>query len=135
MGRVRRLIEELDEPDSTTHSITTDGPASADDERRQQAVRQIERRRRYQLAIGVASLGMAVLVFIWAIAEYQNAGGWPTNGFSQSSGIHDTWNYWIIYPFIAYLVFIAARTWVYYRHKPISESEIEREMTRQSGRR
>jgi hypothetical protein len=29
---------------------------------------------------------MIVLAAIWAIAEYRNEGGWPTNGFSQSSG-------------------------------------------------
>lgn len=32
---------------------------------------------------------MVILVVICAIAEYDNAGGWPTHGFSQSSGIHD----------------------------------------------
>ena len=26
------------------------------------------------------------------------AGGWPTQGFSQSSGIPNVWNFWIIYP-------------------------------------
>jgi nucleotide-binding universal stress UspA family protein len=41
---------------------------------------------------------MVLLTVIWALTEYHNAGGWPTQGFSQSSGIHDVWNSWIIYP-------------------------------------
>jgi hypothetical protein len=41
---------------------------------------------------------MVILVLIWALSEYHNAGGWPTRGFSQSSGIHDVWNFWIVYP-------------------------------------
>jgi hypothetical protein len=41
---------------------------------------------------------MVALVVIWATSECHNAGGWPVNGFSQSSGIHDAWNYGIIYP-------------------------------------
>ena len=112
-----------------------DGPGSGNDPQRRAAIRQIARRRAFQVRVVMASLAMLVLVVIWAIAEYQNAGGWPTNGFSQSSGIHDTWNYWIIYPFIAYLVFVAACAWVFYGRKPISEREIEREMKRQSGER
>ena len=134
MGVVRRLI---DTPERSDYSVQggPDGPGSADDPQRRAAIRQIQRRRRFQLGVVMASLAMLVVVVIWAIAEYQNAGGWPTNGFSQSSGIHDTWNYWIIYPFIAYLVFVAARAWVFYGRKPISEREIEREMKRRSGER
>ena len=47
---------------------------------------------------------MVILAVIWAFAEYHNAGGWPTNGFSQSSGIANVWNYWIIYPAIAWVL-------------------------------
>ena len=78
-------------------------------------------------------IGMIILVLIWAIAEYHNAGGWPTHGFSQSSGIHDVWNFWIIYPIIGWVLILAARAWSVYGNKPISESEIKREIERQSG--
>ena len=76
---------------------------------------------------------MLVLVAIWAITEYHNAGGWPGNGFSQSSGIHDVWNFWIVYPVGAWLAILAAHGWYFHQRKPISESDIKREMERQSG--
>ncbi len=98
---------------------------------RQQAIRHIERRRHFHIELVVSAIGMALLVIIWATAEYHNAGGWPTNGFSQSSGIHDVWNYWIIYPVIGWVLILAARGWSVHGHRGISESEIEREIERQ----
>ena len=76
---------------------------------------------------------MIILVVIWALSEYHNAGGWPTRGFSQSSGIHDVWNFWIIYPVGAWVLILAAHGWLVYGHKPMSESDIKREMERQAA--
>jgi hypothetical protein len=78
---------------------------------------------------------MVLLVVIWATSEYHNAGGWPTHGFSQSSGIHDVWNLSIIYPVIAWLLILGGHGWFVYGRRPISESDIKREIERQSGRR
>jgi hypothetical protein len=100
---------------------------------RQQAIRQIERRRRFKISSAVTAVGVIILVAIWATSEYHNAGGWPTHGFSQSSGIHDVWNYWIVYPLGAWVLIMAAHGWFVYGHKPISESDIKREMERQAG--
>ena len=108
-------------------------PATRDDRARQQAVKQIERKRHYRASAAVSGLGMALLVLIWAISEYHNAGGWPTQGFSQSSGLHDVWNLWIIYPLGAWLLLLAAGGWNVYLRKPISEQEIQREIERQAG--
>ena len=69
---------------------------------------------------------------IWAITEHHNAGGWPTQGSSQSSGIHDVWNIWIIYPAIAWAFLTTAVGLGVYLRKPISESQIKREMERQA---
>jgi hypothetical protein len=70
---------------------------------------------------------MLVLAIIWAITEHHNAGGRPTRGFSQSSGAHDVWNIWIIYPAIAWVsLTIAAGLGVYLR-RPISESQVKRQ--------
>ena len=63
---------------------------------RQQAVKQIKRRRRFWTRAFVSGIVMIILVIIWATSEYFLAGGWPTSGFSQSSGIPNVWNYWII---------------------------------------
>ena len=108
-------------------------PVDAHQLARQRAIRQIERQRHFHIEVVVGALGVILLVVIWATSEYHNAGGRPMQGFSQSSGIHDVWNFWIIYPLIAWGLYITARAWAVYGHKPISESEIEREMEGQSG--
>jgi len=109
-----------------------DAPASSEQLARQQAIRQIERRRRFWTSAVWSAIGMVILVIIWAVSEYHNAGGWPTSGFSQSSGIHDVWNFWIIYPLGAWVLLLVAGAWGVYRRKPISESEIKREIERQT---
>jgi hypothetical protein len=68
---------------------------------------------------------------IWSFSEYHNAGGWPVDGFSQSSGIHDVWNYWIIYPVMAIGIVIAARAWFVFGNRPPSEDQVKREMERE----
>jgi 2TM domain len=102
---------------------------------RQEAIKQIQRKRRFWISTVTWSVIMIFLVVIWATGEYHNAGGWPTSGFSQSSGIHDVWNYWIVYPFGAWVLLTAASAWWVFRSKPISESEIQREVDRQAGQR
>ena len=102
---------------------------------RQEAIAQIERRRRFWFRATAGTVGMLVLAAIWAIAEYNNAGGWPTGGFSQSSGIPNVWNYWIIYPLIAWVLLTAANAWRVFGRKPISEDQIKHEMERQAGQR
>jgi hypothetical protein len=109
-----------------------DAPAGSDQLARQQAIKQIERRRHFRINAAASAVGMIILVVIWALSEYHNAGGWPSHGFSQSSGIHDVWNFWIIYPLGAWALILAAHGWFVYGHKPISESEIEREIERQT---
>ena len=121
------------------HDISHDRAADGDPDAlaageslaRQQAIKQIERKRRFWLGTAMGTLGMIVLTGIWAFSEYHNAGGWPTSGFSQSSGIPNVWNYWIIYPFIAWVVLTAAGALSVYLRKPISEGQIKREIERQ----
>jgi hypothetical protein len=121
------------------HDSPTDhspgAPPDGDQLARQQAIRQIERRRRFQINAIWSSVAMVILVVIWATAEYHNAGGWPVHGFSQSSGIHEVWNFWIVYPLGAWLLILAAHGWFVYGNKPISETEIKREIERQAGPR
>ena len=108
---------------------------AAEEASRQEAIKQIKRRRNFHIELVVSGIGMAILVLIWATTEYHNAGGWPTQGFSQSSGIHDVWNYWIIYPVGAWALIMAGRAWSVHGRRGISESEITREMDRRAGRR
>jgi hypothetical protein len=109
-----------------------DAPAGSEQLARQQAIKRIERRRRFWTSTVVGAAGMILLVVIWVITEYHNAGGWPTSGFSQSSGMHDVWNIWIIYPLLAWALLRAWHGWLVYGRKPVSESEIKREIERQT---
>jgi hypothetical protein len=99
---------------------------------RQQAVKQIRARRRFKISTASAAVGVTLLVPIWGATEYRNAGGWPTRGFSQRSGIPGVWNVWIIYPFLAYALITAGHGWFVYGRKPISGSEIKREINPQA---
>ena len=110
-------------------------PGTGEQIARRQAIQQIERRRRFWFRATAGTVGMILLAAIWAIAEYHNAGGWPTSGFSQSSGIPNVWNYWIIYPAIAWVLATAADTWWVFGRRPISEDQIKHEMERQAGQR
>ena len=113
----------------------SDGAATDNQFARQEAIKQIERKRRYWISTGLGTLGMILLAAIWAIVEYHNAGGWPTQGFSQSSGIPNVWNYWIIYPALAWLFLTVAGGLAVHLHKPISESQIKHEIERQADTR
>src|SRR5260370_9039273 len=75
-----------------------DAPASSEQLARQQAIKQIERRRRFRISTAWSAIGMIILVAVWAMSEYHNPGGWPTPGSSQRSGIHARWNFWNISP-------------------------------------
>ncbi len=112
-----------------------DASADAGQLVREQAIEQIERRRRYWVRTAIFTAAMFLLAAIWAFSEYHNAGGWPTQGFSQSSGIHDVWNIWIIYPAIAWAFLTVAFGLDVYLRRPISESKIQREIERQTRSR
>lgn len=115
-------------------SVDSKAPAESEQLARQEAIKQLERIWRFKISTVAAGLAMLGLVAIWAIVEYSNAGGWPSDGFSQSSGIPHVWNLWIIYPLIAWVLGTAAHAWYVYMRKPISEGEIAREIERQQGR-
>ena len=109
----------------------SDAAARDEELARQEAIKRIEHKRRFWIGTAVSTGGVLILAAIWAITEYHNAGGWPTQGFSQSSGIHDVWNIWIIYPAMAWVFLTVVGGLIAYLRKPISESQIRREMERQ----
>ncbi len=108
-------------------------PDGDEEQLRKLAVEQIERKRRFYTRTFGAGAVAVLLVIIWAITEYHNANGWPTNGFSQSSGIYHEWNSWIIYPIIGLSLFVAIDWLQTHRRRPITEDEIRREMDRLHG--
>ena len=110
-------------------------PASGDQLARQEAIKQIERRRRFWVSTAA-----------WTVGHDLGGGrlghfGVPQRGrladerIQPELGIPNVWNYWIIYPFIAWVLGTAAGAWWVYGRKPVSESEIQREIERQAGRR
>lgn len=129
------LIPPPPRTEPTTAPAQQGAPANGDESIRQRAIKRIQHRRRFQFDILVSAIVMLIVAAIWAIVEYNNAGGWPTDGFSQSSGIHDVWNMWILYPFIGWVAFLALRSWAYFGGRSITESDIQREIERQTGRR
>ena len=88
--------------------IDSEAPAGSEELARRRTVEQIERRRHFHIETVAGAVGMLLLVAIWATSEYHDAGGWPTQGFSQSSGIQDVWNFWIIYPIIGWVLVLVA---------------------------
>ena len=118
----------IDERDASAGS---DAATREDELARQEAIKRIEHKRRYWIGTAASTGGMLILAAIWAITEYHNAGGWPTQGFSQSSGIHDVWNIWIVYPAMAWAFLTVVGGLIAYLRKPISESQIRREIERQ----
>ncbi len=75
-----------DLPMDMTSEINSNAPGNNEQLAREQAVRQFEARRRFQISTAAAAVGVTLLVPIWAATEYCNAGGWPTRGFGQKSG-------------------------------------------------
>ncbi len=123
-------VESLTKNESPVVDVAFQKPTDDEQRTRELAIKQIERRRRFRRRAFSASVASIVLVIIWAISEYNNAGGWPTEGFSQSSSIPHVWNIWIIYPLLAIGVAVAIDAWNTFRRKPITEGEIRREMDR-----
>ena len=78
----------------TLHDISHDtpadsgqnAPAAGEQLAREQALKQIERKRRFRFWAMMGTLVMIIVTVSWAFSEYHNAGGWPTQGFSDSSG-------------------------------------------------
>jgi hypothetical protein len=71
----------------------TDADALVDSEHlaRQQAIKQIERRRHYWITTAISTVGILVLAAIWAITEYHNAGGSASTGRSLGVGAGPNW--------------------------------------------
>ncbi|MGZ4316181.1 MAG: 2TM domain-containing protein [Gaiellaceae bacterium] len=109
-------------------SIVVVPPAEDEEALRELALEQIKAKRRFfQHAIGSAA-ATVLLVVIWAVSEYNNAGGWPSDGFSQSSSIPHVWNIWIIYPVVGIALLLGLNAWFTFGRKPVTEAEIKREI-------
>jgi hypothetical protein len=98
------------------------------DDLRKLAADRIRRRRNFTTHVIAHCAATVFLVLVWAVTEYQNAGGWPT-GFRTGRMNHD-WDPWIIYPVIAGTFALGLHAWVAFGRKPATDAEIEREVAR-----
>ncbi len=106
---------------------------SDDQQVREMAIKEIEQERRFHRHIFEYAIISIVLVIAWVISEYNNADGWPSKGFSESSGTPHVWNIWIVYPIVVFGALLAMEAWKTYRKKPITEQEVRRHMDRLTG--
>ncbi|MCC6224683.1 MAG: 2TM domain-containing protein [Thermoleophilia bacterium] len=105
---------------------TTPPAGPADTRLRQEALRRIAARRALQAhVIGYVALNV-ILIAIWAVSEYQNAGGWPT-GLRSGRRDHD-WDPWVVYPLIGTTVGLAIHWWATAWRRAPTEREIARAM-------
>lgn len=92
------------------------------------AYRQAERVRNFLFHLAGFVVGMLLLGGIWALTEYQNAGGWPER--LNDDGGPGTWNPWILWVLIAWGAIVAVHGLVTYFRRPISERELDRQLDR-----
>ena len=97
-------------------------------EPRSVAVERIRRRRNFRTHVLAHLVGSLFLIVVWAITEYQNAGGWPT-GLRTGRANHD-WDPWIVYPLLAGTLAVFVHAWVAFGRSPTTDEEIACEIER-----
>ena len=100
-----------------------DASATSEQLAREQAIKQIGRRRRFWFWATMGTLVMILMTVGWAFSQYHSAGGWPTHGFTQSSwpSTPNVWDGWIIWPAMVWVLATAGYAWLVFGHKPVSE--------------
>ena len=101
---------------------------SSDVELRKLAIERITRRRRFRLHALAYVIGSIFLIVVWAVTEYDNAGGWPTG--LRTGRMNRDWDPWIIYPLLAGTLALATHGWMAFGREPATEREIAREVER-----
>jgi|SRR5579863_4683324 len=76
---------------------------------RQRAIRQDQRKRHFRISTVLSAIGMMILAVIW-----------------MSSGLHQKWSFWIVYPLGGWLLVVVIHTWLVYGNKLIIESGMDR---------
>ena len=98
-----------------------------DDELRAFARKHIEHVRRLRLHIAAFVLGMVVLTPVWALAEWQTAGGFERLSDNGSPG---DWEPWILYVGLAWGLVVAIVAMKVYFERPTTRAEVDREVER-----
>ena len=116
-------IETLTEKESAPAQM----PAPVQDEDlRTQARKHVERVHGVKENVALFLVGMAVLIPVWLVVEWQSAGGFDRWSDGDKPGDWDPWILWIAVPWFLWVAFVVLRAYVD-RDK---EAEIEREVRR-----
>jgi len=123
----------LETPVGTNGRTTPPAPAARDGETlREQAVAHLERVRKLKFDAALFAVGILVVGGVWALTEYQNSGGWPAR--LSEHGNPGDWNPWIAYVVLVWGFLVVLDALKMYRHRPLKEGEIEREVERLAAR-
>jgi len=106
-------------PDMDEVAQTDELPASSPDELREQAIRQVKKRRDFHAH---AFSYVVINLFLWGL--------WIVIGVSSHS-----WYPWPVWVTLAWGLGLAFNAWDVYVRKPMTESEIQDEMRRIADRR
>jgi 2TM domain len=109
------------------------------------AMERIYRLRRFHLHLAVFALGLPILGGVWVVTEYFEEHTWPSR-FASDPDVAGTWDPWFFFAagfWTLFLVIHALRTYFgppvgpiqRYIHRPATEAEVAREVSRlESGR-
>jgi hypothetical protein len=97
-----------------------------DEDLRAQARKRVERVHGVKENVALFLVGMAVLIPVWLVVEWQSAGGFERWSDGDRPGDWDPWILWIAVPWFLWVAFVVLRAY-FDRDK---EAEIEREVRR-----
>ena len=109
------------------------------------AIERIYRLRRFKLHLAVFAIGVPLLGGLWVLTEYYEEHTWPSR-FASDPDVAGTWDPWFFFAagiWFIILVIHALRTYFgppvgpigRYIRRPVAQSEIDREVRRQTSGR
>ncbi|HEY7795602.1 MAG TPA: hypothetical protein VIA10_16480 [Gaiellaceae bacterium] len=116
----------------STDTLTKQKPAAPvadatqDDELRRLARKRVLRGRKVKENVALFLIGMAVLIPIWLVVEWQSAGGFERWSDGDNPGDWDPWILWIAVPWLLWVVLVALHA----HFDRETEDEVERELRR-----
>ena len=112
---------------SVEPSIAGEQSRSESDELHEWARRHLQRVRQSKVDVALFVLGMIVLTPIWALVEWQSAGGFERFSDGEHPGDWEPWLLYIAIPWGLYVAYVALRT---HFDRPTTRGDIEREVRR-----
>ena len=112
---------------SVEPSIAGGRSRSEPDELHEWARGHLQRVRQLKVDVALFVLGMIVLTPIWALVEWQSAGGFARFSDRDQPGDWEPWLLYIAIPWGLYVAYVALRT---HFDRPTTQGDIDREVRR-----